>query len=666
MNMNLRSLLPGLLAGACAGAVHAAPTISRLTPPSNPLVTTAHALARFLPGQKFDLQATIQPAAGTRIVSVVFEVDDKPVARLQDDGRADDQFSGETSLVKTGLVKDLAAGSVVASLRGYSNAAPGVHRLTVTATDSAGERQARLGNFEVVPITPRAGARVKNVIFLLGDGMGASHRTAARIVGKGYLQGVAQERLAMDMLPITGMVMTASLNSIVTDSAPGMANYVTGNKGANNQEGVWPDDTTAAFDNPRVEYLSEYLHRTQGTALGLVTTADVFDATPAANAVHTASRGMGTGIVDQYLDDRHLTGLKVLMGGGRKWFLPNASGSTSPQPVNGSQRREGSDYVLPPDLVAGWKATPGRLDAGRDLIADFQAAGFAYAPDRSTLQKLGGAAQLLGLFAYSNMNVAFDKIAGRRGHPSVVDDYGFPDQPMLDEMAAAALKVLDRGNDKGFFLLVEGASIDKQSHLMDTDRWILETIEFDRAVQVARDYADTHPDTLVIVTADHECSGAAIIGASTVADGALRQRAATTAELRDKVVGTYEAARFPEYSVLADGYPQSTDIDRKLLVGYGANADRHEAWVSNPRPTQDEQQPFVGAMPLAGYPANPGVRNQGSGFQVTGQVPGTQAVHTATDVPLSAQGRGAALFTGLMDNTDVFFKLGQAVLGGVR
>lgn len=649
-----------------AGAASAAPTISRLTPPSNPLVTTAHPLARFLPGQKFDLQATVQPAAGTRIVSVRFEVDDRLVAELRDDSTGADQFSGETSLVKNGLVKDLAAGSVVASLRGYANATPGVHRLTAVATDSAGERQARLGNFQVVPLVPDAGPRIRNVIFMLGDGMGASHRTAARIVAKGYLQGVAQERLAMDTFPVTAMVMTASLNSIVTDSAPGMSNYVNGNKAANNQEGVWPDDTVAAFDNPRIEYLSEYLHRTKGTALGIVTTADVFDATPAANAVHTASRGMGTGIVDQYLDDRHLTGLRVLMGGGRKWFLPNPSNSITPQPANGSQRREGSDYVLPPDIVGGWKAAPGQIDPGRDLIADFQAAGFGYAPDRATMARLEGADRLLGLFAYSNMNVAFDKIAGRRGNPSVVNDYGFPDQPMLDEMTATALKVLQKNNDKGFFLLVEGASIDKQSHLMDTDRWILETVEFDRAVQVAKDYAEAHPDTLVIVTADHECSGAAIIGAATVTDAALRGRAATAAELRDKVVGTYEAARFPEYTVLADGYPQSTDIDRKLLVGYGANADRFEAWVSNPRPTQDEQQPFVGAPPLAGYPANATVRNQGTGYLVTGQVPGLQAVHTATDVPLSALGRGAGAFSGLLDNTDIFFKLVQGMLGGLR
>ena len=102
----------------------------------------------------------------------------------------------------------------------------------------------------------------------------------------------------MDTFPFTGMVMTSSLDALVTDSSPGMAAYVTGNKSANNQQGVFPDDTADAFDNPRVEYLAEYLHRTQGKALGIVTTSDVFDATPAAMAVHTSNRGFGTGIVD--------------------------------------------------------------------------------------------------------------------------------------------------------------------------------------------------------------------------------------------------------------------------------------------------------------------------------------------------------------------------------
>jgi alkaline phosphatase len=642
--------------GTTAYTSLAAPTVSRLTPPSE-LFATGNAspvIARFLPGQRFDLQATIRPDAGTTITGFEFAVD----------GRAVRALPGTSSIVTTGLVSGLPAGTAVVSQRAYSNKQPGVHTLTVSAIQSDGQTVSATGNFEVVGIL-QGGHVAKNIIILLGDGMGATQRTAARIMAKGYAQGKAKGMLAMDTFPYTGMVMTASLNSIVTDSAPGMANYVNGNKANNNQEGVFPDDTVDSFDNPRIEYLSEYLHRYQGKSLGIVTTADVFDATPAANAVHTSNRGNGTGIVDQYLDDRNLTGLSVLMGGGRKWFLANPT--AVPQGANGSVRKDSSDYVLPSDIVTAWGAAPGAKDAGRDVIGAFQAAGFSYASNKSDMDAAGVPDKLLGLFAYSNMNVALDKIGKRRGTSTVVDDYGFPDQPMLDEMADKALQVLAK-NPRGFVAMIEGASIDKQAHLMDSDRWIEETIEFDRAVQVAKDFATRNPDTLVIVTADHECAGASIIGASTKTNAdlhALLGNGTTTAQ-RNPVVGSYDAARFPKYAISADGYPATTDIDYKMLIGYGANADRYENWVANDQPTQDSQQPFVGTAPLNAYPANPGVRNSASGFLVTGQVGGDQAVHTASDIPLSAYGRGASFFTGVMDNTDVFFKIGQAAIGGAR
>jgi alkaline phosphatase len=653
------------LSGVCSLALAlpmicaAAPSVSRLTPPSELFASNSSngpVIARFLPGQRFDLQATVRLDAGATLAEFRFLVDGidtKPAA-------------GTTSVATTGLTLPKDVNAAVVSQRAFSLKKPGVHTLTVNATQSDGQRVSATGNFEIVALE-RNGKPAKNIIILLGDGMGASQRTAARIMGRGYAQGKALSPLAMDTFPVTGMVMTSSLDGIVTDSSPGMSNYVTGNKSANNTEGVFPDDTADAFDNPRIEYLSEYLHRTQGKALGIVTTADVFDATPAAMAVHTSNRGYGTGIVDQFLDDRGLTGLTVLMGGGRKWFLPNgdklkANGTLEGQPMNGSQRDARSDYELPSDVVAGWGAARGAKDAGRDLIKDFEGAGFAYAPDRAGLAAAASANKLLGLFSYSNMNVAFDKINKRRGASTIVDDYGFPDQPMLDEMAGAALSVLAK-HKQGFVAMIEGASIDKQEHLMDTDRWLLEVLEFDRAVQVAKDFAAKHPDTIVIVTADHECSGASIIGASTKTMTALQAATATpgAAAQRDAVVGTYQASKFPKYTIAADGYPVSTDVDFKMLIGYGANADRYETWLAHPTPTQDSQQPFVGSAPQSTYPATPNVRNASTGFLVTGQVPGESAVHTATDVPLSAYGRGAAAFTGVMDNTDVFFKLAKIV-----
>jgi alkaline phosphatase len=649
------------LALIAAGA-QAAPTVSRLTPPSE-LFSSGNegpVIARFLPGQRFDLQATVRPDdASKTITSATFAINGKTV-----DGTVAIKTCGKDCL------PNVPANAALTTVRAVSAMKTGIHSFTVTATQSDGQTVTAKGNFEVIPLLA-GGQKVKNIIVMLGDGMGAAQRTAARIVAGGYAQGKVITPLAMDTFPVTGMVKTASLNSVVTDSSPGMTSYVSGNKNNNNEEGVFPDDTIDPFDNPRIEYLSEYLHRTQGKALGVVTTADVFDATPAGNAIHTSNRGAGTGIVDQFLDDRGNTGLTVLMGGGRKWFVPST--------VPGSARGDKTDYAFSAtdahtaEIVKRWKAAPGQMDKDRDLLAEFQTAGFKYAADKTALDSIdaGKTDRLLGLFAHSNMNVALDKMDGRRNKARgitgrVVDDYGFPDQPMLDEMTAKALGVLERQKN-GFVLMVEGASIDKQAHNMDTERWMLDTIEFDRTIKLVQEFARKRGDTLVIVTADHECSGAALIGGSRVTDARLQElvREGGVANIRDKVVGIYEQAGFPKYKLGADGYPETTDIDYKLLVGYGANSDRYEDFRSNDRPLQDSQQPFVKKEPLSAYPATPLARDVDGKFLVTGQVPGESAVHTATDIPLSAFGPGAWSFTGVQDNTDVFFKLAQAANGVV-
>ncbi len=645
-----------------AAAAQAAPTVSRLTPPSE-LFSSGNpgpVIARFLSGQRFDLQATVRPDdAAKTITAATFAIDGKTV-----DGTVSIKTCGKDCL------PNVPTNAALTTVRAVSAMTPGIHTFTVSATQSDGQTVTAKGNFEVVPLLA-GGQKVKNIIVMLGDGMGAAQRTAARIVAGGYVQGKVVTPLAMDTFPVTGMVKTASLNSVVTDSAPGMTSYVSGNKNNNNEEGVFPDDTINPFDNPRIEYLSEYLHRTQGKALGLVTTADVFDATPAGNAIHTSNRGAGTGIVDQYLDDRGNTGLTVLMGGGRKWFLPST--------VPGSARGDKTDYVFSTtdahtaEIVKRWKASPGQLDKDRNLLIDFQTAGFTYAADKTALDSIDArkTERLLGLFSHANMNVALDKMDGRRHQARgitgrVVDDYGFPDQPMLDEMTAKALGVLEHQKN-GFVLMVEGASIDKQAHNMDTERWLLDTIEFDRTIKLVQEFARKRGDTLVIVTADHECSGAALIGGSRVTDTRLQElvREGGVANIRDKVVGIYEQAGFPKYKLSSDGYPETTDIDYRLLVGYGANADRFEDFRTNDRPLQDSQQPFVKKEPLSAYPAGPMARDVDGKFMVTGQVPGDSAVHTATDIPLSAFGPGAWSFTGVLDNTDVFFKLAQAANGVV-
>ena len=662
MTMTLPCSTRGITSSCAAAATllfaapfaQAAPTVSRLTPPSA-LFSFGDAgqpfISRFLPGQRFDLQCTVRPDAGQTINAAEFFVDGTKVP-------------GTVTPVAA-TVAGLPANTTVLTLRAYATNKRGAHTLKVLATQSDGAVTEAQGNFEVVAI--RDGEKkARNIIYLIGDGMGIAHRTAARIMLNGVQQGKANALLAMDSFPYTGLVMTHSLNSIVTDSAPGAACYSSGNKANNNQEGVFPDDTLDKFDNPRVELIGEYLWRTEGRTLGIVTTADVFDATPAAFGIHTQDRGAGTGICDQYLDETVTKGgLRVLMGGGRKWFLP--------QGTPGSQRSSANDYVLPAELATSWGVASGVLDPTRDLVADFQTAGFSYASDTATLNSVGGD-RLLGLFSFSNMNVAKDKIDKRRNPAasSVVDDYGFPEQPMLDEMTAKALQVL-ASNKKGFTLMIEGASIDKQAHNMDTERWILETIEFDRAVAVAKKFAEENRDTLVIVTADHECAGVNIIGASRVTNAELITRSTSglgtvAGGPRSGVVGAYEAAGFPFYPIAPDGYPATTDPDFKMLVGYAGNADRYEDWLTNPRPLRDSQQPFNAIAPLNTYPGTSTNRDTAGGFFIAGVTDplnaGSSAVHTASDIPLSAFGRGESMFTGVMDNTDVFFKAMQAALGG--
>ena len=279
--------------------------------------------------------------------------------------------------------------------------------------------------------------------------------------------------------------------------------------------------------------------------------------------------------------------------------------------------------------------------------------------------------------------LAMDGFPGT-GNPAthgVVDDYHAPDQPMLDEMTDAALRVLS-ANKRGFFLMVEGAHIDKQSHLMDAERAVGEVIEFDRAVGVARHWADKLGRTIVIVVADHECAGFSIIGALQGGVGNLQSLSSDQAitdpdvqPARQKAVGVYESPGFPKYDILSDGYPASYDVDWKILFGYGANGDRYETWLTKAHPVIDSllSNDIKAELGTAGYAGEPvqraavGLKEDQSGLFIRGQAAGKeQAVHTASDVPISAYSSGSDAwrkFVGVQKNTDVFFKLMEAVAG---
>ena len=521
--------------------------------------------------------------------------------------------------------------------------------------------------------------RARNIILFLGDGMGVAHRTAARVLARGITAGRADGPLAMDTLPITGEVMTASLDALITDSSPGMSTYVTGNKSNNDQEGVFPDNTDDPFDNPRSEYLGELLKRTRGPGfnVGLVTTADITDATPAANAVHTSDRGASAGIAARYLDEREANGVTVLLGGGARHFAPRTQ--------TGSSRKD-----------------------DRNLDAEFPAQGYALVQNNRQLQEHLAEKtvppRLLGLFAPGNMSVAFDKVGAGRYSQELAKPQNaeLRDQPMLEDMTRLALRALSEHSPKGFYLLVEGASIDKMSHQLDAERSIWDVIEMDNALKVALAFAaksngdkDPNNDTLVIVTADHETGGFALIGV-----GNERYQPQKLC----KAVRDYAAVFrfFPQYERDEKGFPLDPDPPRKLLIGYAAAPDHYENWISNRTlepPTlgsghgsmAHEAARFDGG-PVAAM-ANPARDGPGEdsdnrtvagqsipGFLVPGEIengeyacrdcpPASSSVplpisgHTATDIILSAGGAGALQFGGCYENTAVFFKILRATSG---
>lgn len=603
-------------------------------------------MSAFLVGQRFDIR--VEAPAGVRA----------PL-RVSLDGRDITEWNDRSHLTRAAIPSrpsPTLTGAPAFLSRDWSFAQAGRHTLTATAEGALPSEV----SFEVLP-WQGVGSKVRNVILLIGDGMGVAHRTAARVVSRGVTEGRYQNgMLEMDTMQATGFVTTSSLDALVTDSSPGASCYSTGNKGANNEEGVFPDNTDsdalkgtdpesdAFFDNPRVENISEFLRRTRNINLGLVTTADVTDATPAAFGVHTSNRNASTRIADDFFDRHEQTGLTILMGGGRQWFEPKSKGG-------------------------GRRATPtnSSVDPERDLVNGFKRAGFAFADSAASLRTVSASRpkRLLGLFAPGTMPVALDKLGHGAEHVTNV--------PMLDDMARAAINSLSAVSPHGFFLMIEGASIDKQAHYEDADRAIWDTIEFDRAVGVAKRFAeqtnsdkDPNNDTLVVVTADHETSGFSLIGARNPDPRIPR--------------GSRDAARtyrgFTDYKdANHDGYPDVVDPPSKLIVGFGAGSDRYEDWISNKRPLMptimDKGRAVANPRRDGPDDADPTSRN---GRLVTGQVengessgispdlgiePKTNSVHTASDIPLTAYGPGAWQFVGVYDNTSVFFKIMRAIGG---
>ncbi|GAA4694538.1 alkaline phosphatase [Nocardioides conyzicola] len=342
------------------------------------------------------------------------------------------------------------------------------------------------------------GGHARNVILFIGDGMGDSEITVAR----DYAKGAAGRFAGIDALPLTGQYTTYSL-----DKTTGLPDYVPDSAATGS---AWSTGTKT-YDNaisvnlagqPQQTLLE--LAKANGLKTGDVTTAEIQDATPAVLVSHISQRscygpvkttttcpeaakengGLGS-ITEQLLDTRP----DVTLGGGATTFAETATAGT-------------------------W--------AGQTLSQQATARGYATVTDKAGLAAVTKADQdkpLLGLFAPGNMPVRYAGPAATVGGSKLPAEKctDNPDHvatlPTLADMTTKAIDLLD--NPDGFFLQVEGASIDKQDHAANACGQIGETVDLDEAVQAAMAYAKTHGNTSVFVTADHAHSSQIIEVGST-------------------------------------------------------------------------------------------------------------------------------------------------------
>ena len=271
-------------------------------------------------------------------------------------------------------------------------------------------------------------AQIKNIIYLIGDGMGPNHLAAYK-----HYKGISQ--LNMEKFPIAGYQNTRSFGGLQTDSAAGGTALACGIRTWINAVGVYPTDPTALTTYPM--NLCE-LAEEKGMKSGIVVTKSSDDATPAVFSAHTSDRGNSEDINAQQLAGS----IDVLMG-----------------------------------------ASTGYIDK-----AAAEAKGFAYAATRDEMNAVNSG-----------------KLIGQYVSADVKKGLGEGSAPSLRAMAEKAVSLLE--NDNGFFLMIEGSTIDSFSHSNEMEGMLDAFQGFEDAVDYALNYAKNNNDTMVVITADHETGG---------------------------------------------------------------------------------------------------------------------------------------------------------------
>ena len=500
--------------------------------------------------------------------------------------------------------------------------------------------------------------KARNVIFYVGDAMTEAFRDAGRIVSRsvetapgvpGLREGFYDRLLEMDQMPVSGMVIGHGADKIIPDSANTASALTTGNKTFDGAIATFGDGTDCAWlagatsanlayalDNPRVETLAEYLKRKHNYRVGIVTTASLADATSAANGAHVGERDAAFEVIGQFLENPMLGGAPVadvLMGGGRESFDPDV-----------------------------------RADR-RDMVAAFLARGYRLVGDAKELNSVSASdGKVLGLFrrattvtthasgirpsSAGHMNVAYDKLGLTRPGSEPIPEFGqWTNQPFLDDMTRKAIEVLAGPDGKQpFYLLVEGASIDKQGHSGHAAGSIWDVIELDKAVGAGRAWARSRKtaDTLMVVTADHGQS-IAIVGVAECPDADYFDRTSNLTITVNSPAGSQTTRIYKDvHTNVRSTIPYGS-------LGSGKTGPPSESYVDI---YGKEGFPDYIDADADGYPEN---RETGGKGKLRLSVGFRTGSHASVSLPLSAEGPGAFLFTGFMDQTEVPLKIAAAL-----
>lgn len=449
--------------------------------------------------------------------------------------------------------------------------------------------------------------KAKNVILFLGDGMGVSTLTAARIL-EGQLRGESGEenRLSFEEFPYSAFSKTYSANQQTSDSAPTMSAIVTGVK---TDEGVLSVNQNIVHDDYKTVKGNETktileMAEEAGKSTGVVSTAKVTHATPGACYAHTADRDWEADkdifrisraaydakfpdIARQLIEFSYGDGLEVALGGGRTKFIPETVKDPEYEKVSG-ERLDGRD------LTKEW-TTKYKNSSYVWNKKDFD----AIDPKKTK--------HLLGLFEPSHMKYNHDRPNDPAGEPS------------LSEMTSKAIDIL-ANNKKGFFLMVEGGRIDQAHHEGNAYRALTDAIEFSNAVRTAISKVNLE-ETLIIVTADHS---------HTFNIGGYPMRGNNILGLVREIGGDGEPEK--NFKVDKNGKPYTT-----LNYANGTGARGGE----RPALTEDTV-------------TNPNYKQEAL-------VPTTAETHGGEDVAIYANGAGAYLVHGSMEENWIFQVMREAM-----